>query len=148
MSFLSRMLGKKTREARQTMAAIENRDLMQACVYGCFYIASADGDIEASEIDKIDRLLRNARQLQGFGQELVQTIERARADFLEGGARIIRMNAERELTDLAHDPKNAEVVLNFMITVAEADGEIEVPAEMDVLKRAAGKMGLRLEDFL
>ena len=143
-----KLFGKKGREARQAMANIENRDLMQACVYGCFYIASADGDIEPAEIDKIDRLLRNARQLQGFGAELGQAIDRAKADFNEGGARIIRMNAERELTDLAHDPANAEVVLNFMITVAEADGEIEEPAETTVLERAAAKMNLRLKDFL
>ena len=129
------------------MAKIENKDLMQACVYGCFYIASADGEIEASEVDKIDRLLRNAPQLAGFGAEIGQVIDRAKADFNEGGARIIRMNAERELEDLAHDPKNAEIVMNFMLTVAEADGEIE-DAELTVLERAANKMGLRLKDYL
>lgn len=143
-----KFFGKKSREARQAMAKIENKDLMQACVYGCFYIASADSEIESSEIDKIDRLLRNSPQLQGFGPELANVIDRAKADFNEGGARIIRMNAERELADLAHDPKNAEIVMNFMLTVAEADGEIEVPAEMNVLERAAAKMNLRLQDFL
>lgn len=144
------MFGKlfgKGREARAAMVKIENRDLMQAAVYGCFYVASADGDIEASELSKIESLLRNSQALQGFGVELSQTIDKAKADFTEGGARIIRMNAERELADLAHDPKGAETVLNFMLTVSEADGEIE-DAEMVVLERAAGKMNLRLKDYL
>lgn len=144
---LGKLFGKKSREARQAMAKIENRDLMQAAVYGVFYVASADGDIEPSEIEKVERLLNNSDQLKGFGVELAQTIDKAKADFNEGGARIIRMNAERELADLASTPKDAETVINFMLTVAEADGEIE-DAELTVLERAANKMGLRLKDYL
>lgn len=138
---------KKGREARQAMAKIENRDLLQGAVYGCFYVAAADGDLEQAEMDKIDRLLRNAPQLQGFGTELAQLIDRAKADFLEGGARVIRLNAENELADLAHDPKGAVMVLTFLLTVAEADGEIE-EAELKALERAAAKMNLRLQDHL
>ena len=144
---LGKLFGKKSREARQAMAKIENRDLMQAAVYGVFYVASADGDIEPSEIEKVERLLNNSDQLKGFGVELAQTIDKAKADFNEGGARIIRMNAERELADLASTLKDAETVINFMLTVAEADGEIE-DAELTVLERAANKMGLRLKDYL
>lgn len=142
-----KFFGKKTREARAVMAKLENRDLMEAAVYGVFYVASADGEIEPSEVEKIDRLLRNAPQLSGFGAELGNVIDRAKNDFNEGGPRIIRMNAERELADLASSPEQAEVVLNFMLTVAEADGEIE-PEEVTVLERAAQKMGLRLKDYL
>ena len=144
---LGKLFGKKSREARQAMAKIENRDLMQAAVYGVFYVASADGEIEPSEIEKIERLLNNSDQLKGFGVELAHTIDKAKADYNEGGARIIRMNAERELADLASTPKDAETVINFMLTVAEADGEIE-DAELTVLERAANKMGLRLKDYL
>ncbi len=57
------------------------------------------------------------------------------------------MNAERELADLAHTPTDAETVINFMLTIAEADGEIE-PAEVAVLERAAAKLNLRLKDYL
>ncbi|MCE0850513.1 TerB family tellurite resistance protein [Pseudomonas asiatica] len=137
----------KGREARAALGKLENRDLLQAVVYGCFYVAAADGEIEPAELDKIDRLLRNEPKLQGFGAELGNLIDKAKADFNEGGARIIRMNAERELADLAHTPTDAETVINFMLTIAEADGEIE-PAEVAVLERAAAKLNLRLKDYL
>ncbi|PWU30138.1 tellurite resistance protein [Pseudomonas sp. RW407] len=137
----------KGREARAAMAKLENRDLLQAIVYGCFYVAAADGEIEQQELDKIDRLLRNEPKLQGFGTELGNLIDKAKSDFNEGGPRIIRMNAERELADLAHTPGDAETVINFMLTIAEADGEIE-PAEVAVLERAAGKLNVRLKDYL
>jgi len=142
-----KLFGKRGREARQALAKLENRDLMQAIVYGCFYVASADGEIEQSEMDKIERLLRNEPKLSGFGTELNQCIDKAKADFHDGGARIIRMNAERELADLAHTPADAETVINMMLTVAEADGEIE-GEEVAVLERAAAKMNLRLKDYL
>lgn len=145
---LGKFFGKKARAARQAAVKIENRDLMQAAVYGVFYIASADGSIDQAELDKIDRLLRNAPQLANFGAELGNVIDRAKNDFKEGGPRIIRMNAEKELADLAHNPEHASIVMNFMLTVAEADGEIAVPEEMNVLQRAASKMNLRLEEFL
>lgn len=137
----------KGREARAALGKLENRDLLQAVVYGCFYVAAADGEIEPAELDKIDRLLRNEPKLQGFGAELGNLIDKAKADFNEGGARIIRMNAERELADLAHTPTDAETVINFMLTIAEADGEIE-PEEVAVLERAAAKLNLRLKDYL
>lgn len=141
------LFGKKSREARAAIGNLENRDLMQAIVYGCFYVAAADGDLEQAEVDKIDRLLRNNPKLANFGPELNNTIEKAKADFLEGGARVIRMNAQRELADVKHNPTDAETVLVMMITTAEADGEIE-PAETEALERSAGILGLRLKDFL
>lgn len=54
----------KGREARAALGKLENRDLLQAVVYGCFYVAAADGEIEPAELDKIDRLLRNEPKLQ------------------------------------------------------------------------------------
>lgn len=141
------MFSKKGREARTKLSRLENKDLMEAVIYGCFYCASADGEIEEKEKDKIERLIRNCDQLKHFGNDLNVVIDKAKADFNEGGARMIRQNAERQLGDLAHDPLNAETVLNMMLTVAESDGEIE-PAEMNVLERAASKMNLRLKDFL
>ncbi len=69
-----------------------------------------------------------------------------RPDF-KSGARILRQNAEKELGDLAHSPTEALTVLNVMLTVAEADGEIE-PAEMVALERSAKLMGLNLKDHL
>lgn len=146
-TMFGKLFGKKSGEARQALAVMTNRDLMQASVYGVFYVASADGDIEKEELEKIEKLINNSAALKGFGAELSNTIDRAKADFNDGGPRIIRQNAEKELKDLAHSVDDAATVLNFMLTVAEADGEIE-PAEMAVLEKAAKIMNLNLKDYL
>jgi tellurite resistance protein TerB len=142
-----KLFGKRSGEARQALAVMTNRNLMQASVYGVFYVASADGDIEKEELEKIEKLINNSAALKGFGAELSNTIDRAKADFNDGGPRIIRQNAEKELKDLAHSVEDAATVLNFMLTVAEADGEIEA-AEMVVLEKAAKIMNLNLKDHL
>lgn len=115
-------------------------------VYGSIYVAAADGELEETELSKIETILSNNPALQGFGAELSNTIDRAKTDF-KSGTRILRQNAEKELGDLAHSPAEALTVLNVMLTVAEADGEIE-PAELTALERSAKLLGLNLKDHL
>ena len=141
------LFGKKGREARKSLENLANADLMQAIVYGCIYVAAADGEIEAEEMKRIEGMLANDKKLANFGNELQQILDKAKADFESGGSRIIRMNAERELDDLVNDPEGAETVINFMLTVSEADGEIDAK-EMVALERAAKKMGLKLDNYL
>ena len=138
--------GKKAAAARAAMGKLENRDLMQAIVYGSIYMGAADGELEVAELDKIEMVLRNTKQLEGYGAEISNLVERAKTDF-QVSIRVLRQNAEKELTDLAHSPTEAVTVLNIMLTIAEADGEIE-PAEMTVLEKAAKLMNLNLKDHL
>jgi tellurite resistance protein TerB len=147
MGLFGKVFGKKAGEVRAAAAVLTNRDLMQAVVYGSFYVAAADGELEESELKKIESLLENNPSLQGFGAELSNTIDRAKKDFLNGGPRILRQNAEKELKDLAHTPEDALTTLNVMLTVAEADGKIE-DEEMVVLEKSAKLMGLNLKDHL
>ena len=139
-------LGKKKNELRAAVAKMENKDLMQAVVYGSIYVAAADGELEEAELDKVEIILNNTPQLQGYGAELSNLMDRAKTDF-KAGMRILRQNAEQELTDLQHSPKEAATVLNIMLTIAEADGEIE-EAEMKALERSAKFLGLNLKDYL
>lgn len=138
--------GKKKNEIRAAVAKLENKDLMQAIVYGAIYIAAADGDLEEAELAKIEVILGNTPQLQGYGAELSNLMDRAKTDF-KAGMRILRQNAEKELSDLQHSPGEAATVLNIMLTIAEADGEIE-DAETKALERSAKLLGLNLKDYL
>lgn len=146
MGWLSNAFGKKTGAARATVAKLANRDLMEAVVYGAIYVAASDGELEEAELAKIETILGNTSALQGFGAELSNTVDRAKTDF-RSSIRILRQNAEKELADLAHSPSEAATVLVVMLTIAEADGEIE-PAEMQALERSAKLLGLNLKDHL
>lgn len=143
---LGKLFGKKSTQARAAVSKLANRDLMEAVVYGSIYVAAGDGELEDSEMAAIETILGNNPALQGFGAELSNTIDRAKTDF-KSGKRILRQNAEKELKDLAHSPDEALTVLNVMLTVAEADGEIE-DGEMVCLERSAKLLGLNLKDHL
>lgn len=145
---IARFVTGKGREARAGMAKIENRDLMQAIVYGSFYVAAADGEVSEAELKKLSALISNMPALKGFGPELGDTMDRAEADFVNGGKRILRQNAEKELSDLNGKGVDALSVMNVMLTVAEADDGNIKPEEMVVLEKAAKLMGLDLSKIL
>ena len=87
---LGKLFGKKSNQARAVVAKLANRDLMEAVVYGSIYVAAADGDLEDSELAKVETILSNNPSLQGFGAELSNTIDRAKTDFKSGHASCVR----------------------------------------------------------
>ncbi|MBN3082693.1 tellurite resistance TerB family protein [Pectobacterium polaris] len=144
MSFFG--FGKKVAAAKVELKKVENRDLMEAIVGGCLLVAAADGEIEKKETDKLDQLLRSNPQLGHYGNEITQTISRF-TEQLQAGFRVGRMNILREIDDIKNTLKDAEEVFVNMLTIAEADGEIE-PEEQKVLEEVGRRLGLRIEDYL
>ncbi|ATO31557.1 tellurite resistance TerB family protein [Dickeya dianthicola] len=138
--------GKKVAAAKVELKKVENRDLMEAIIGGCLLVAAADGEIEKEETDKLDQLLRSNPQLSHFGNEITQVIGRF-TEQLQAGFRVGRLNILRELDDVKNTAKDAEEVFVNMLTIAEADGEIE-PAEQKVLEEVGRRLGLRIEDYL
>lgn len=142
---LGKLFGKKVGAAKVELKKVENRDLMQAVVGGCLLVAAADGEIEKSESDKIEQLLRSNQALEHFGGEITATVSRF-TEQLQAGFRVGRMNIMREIRDIKNNAADAEEVFVNMITVAEADGEIE-PAELKVLAEVGRELGLRVQDY-
>ena len=142
---LGKLFGKKVGAAKVELKKVENRDLMQAIVGGCLLVAAADGEIEKSEGDKVEALIRSNKNLEHFGSEITTTTARF-TEQLQAGFRVGRMNILREIRDIKSNPADAEEVFINMITVAEADGEIE-PEELKVLAEVGRELGLRVQDF-
>jgi tellurite resistance protein TerB len=136
---------KKFFGAKKAVKKLENRDLMQAIVGGCLLVAAADGDISKNEAAQIDLQIRANKNLDHFGSEITETVNRF-TEQLQAGFRLGRMNIMREIGDIANNPADAEEVLVNMLTVAEGDGDIS-DAEMKVLTEICQKLNLRLKDF-
>ena len=139
------MFGKKKQEVKQNLAKVENRDLMQAIVGGSMLVAHADGTCEESELSKLDKTISALPELQHFGSEISDTINRFRQQF-EVGFRIGRQKALKEIEDLKASPDEKLLCFNVMVTIAEADGEIG-PEETKVLKDVATLLGINLREF-
>ena len=139
-------LGKKFGKAKTEIKKLENRDLMEAVVGGCLLIAAADGDIEDEEVKRVDSLLRTNKNLEHFGSEITELTNRF-GERLKSGYRVARAEILREIEDIKGDAQQKEDVLLNMLTIAEADGEIE-PAEQKELETVAQRLGLRLADYV
>lgn len=145
MGFFGNMFGKKKEEMKQSLAKVENRDLMQAIVGGAMLVAYADGECEESELSKLDKTINALPELQHFGSEISETINMFRQQF-EVGFRIGRQKALKEIADLKGSPDEKMLCFNVMVTIVEADGEIE-PEEKKVLMDVASTLGINLRDY-
>jgi len=146
MGFFSRFTSKKASAFKAEVKKMENRDLLEAVVGGCLLIAAADGEIEDSEVKKIDSLLRTNKNLEHFGSEITELVNRF-SERLQSGYRVARAEILREIDDVKADSQQKEDVLLNMLTIAEADGEIE-PEEQKELDTVAQRLGLRLADYM
>ena len=146
MGIFGKFLGKKAGAVKAEVKKLENRDLLEAVVGGCMLIAAADGDIEDSEVKKIDSLLRTNKNLEHFGSEITDLVNRF-SERLQSGYRVARAEILREIEDIKSDQQQKEDVLLNMLTIAEADGEIE-PAEQKELETVAQRLGLRISDYV
>ena len=147
MGLFGSLLGKKGREARAAMAKIENKDLLEAVVGGSILVAAGDGELEESELSKLERIIKTNDKFAHFGSEVTQLIGKFSAQFKDGGIRIVRQAAMKELNDIKHNPDDVATVMNCIITVAEADGQIE-DGEVAVLNKIAETLGVRVADYL
>ena len=146
MGIFGKFLGKKAGAVKAEVKKLENRDLLEAVVGGCLLIAAANGDIEDSEVKKIDSLLRTNKNLEHFGSEITDRVNRF-SERLQSGYRVARAEILREIEDIKSDQQQKEDVLLNMLTIAEADGEIE-PAEQKELETVAQRLGLRISDYV
>jgi tellurite resistance protein TerB len=142
---IGKLFKRKASAVKVELKKVENRDLMEAIVGGCLLVAAADGEIEKEETEKLEKLIRSNKSLEHFGSEIHDTIVRF-TEQLEAGFRVGRMNIMREIADIKNTPQDAEEVFVNMLTVAEADGEIE-PEELKVLQEVGRTLGIHLRDY-
>lgn len=138
--------GKKAREAKQAIQKVHNIDLMQAIIAGSIWIASADGELEVEELERIEAICLTNDALSHFQLEIPALIDKYKMKFERVGAAVIRHEAKKEISDLKNVPDQAAECFVNLIAVAQADGEIE-PAEQKALEEIGRLLGLRVEDF-
>ena len=137
--------GKKVNKVKAEVKKLENRDQLEAIVGGCLLVAAADGNISDDETKKIDSLLRTNKNLAHFGGEITELVNRF-SERLGSGYRVARAEILREIEDIKGDAKDKEDVLLNMLTIAEADDDID-EKERKELDTVAQRLGLRVADY-
>lgn len=148
MGFISRMFSKKGSEAGAAISRLENKDLVEATIFGCVAVAYADGDLEESELKNIQLQIEANDVFKGFQPaDLSLMIDKA-VGLFKAGPVLGRKKAFDQIKDICRDATQAEEAFVAMITVAQSDGQIE-EAEAKVLAEI-GKIlgGLKVETYV
>ncbi len=106
------MLGifrKKTRKAIVEVKKMENRDAVEATVWGAYSIAYADGTCDAKEIAVLEKTIAALPAFAPFSGEIAQMSANIRARY-EASPRSANAQALRELADVAGTAEAVDVL--------------------------------------
>ena len=137
--------GKKAAAVKNEMKKMEKRDLMQAVVASAVLVAFADGELEDSEVKALHDVIEAQPPLSSFGDELSKTID-SYIGTMKASKHLGKIKLMREIEDVKASPSEVEEVFAVVVTIAEADGQIE-DAEAKVLTEIGRKLGVNLKDY-
>lgn len=137
-------LKKKTRKAVVEVKKMENRDAVEATVWGAYMIAYADGNCDAKEIAILEKTISALPAFSPFAGEIAQMSSNIRARY-EASPRSANAQALRELADVAGTPEAVDV-LCLCLDIADQDGIGE--EEEVVLKKIAQALQLSLDAYI
>lgn len=138
------MFKNKVRKVAGNVKKMENRNAVEASVWGAYAVAFADGNCEPSEIAILEKTLAATPAFAGFSGEISQMSSNIRARY-EASPRAANVAALRELADIAGTPE-AEDVIALCLDIAEKEGQIG-DDEMNVLKKIAQALQVQLDKF-
>ncbi|HGV7807673.1 TPA: tellurite resistance TerB family protein [Escherichia coli] len=141
------MLGffkKKTRKAVIEVKKMENRDAVEATVWGAYMISYSDGTCDAKEIAILEKTISALPEFSPFAGEIAQMSANIRSQY-EASPRRANAQALRELADVSRT-NDAVDVLCLCIDIADQDGIGE--QEELVLKKIAQALQLSLDAYL
>lgn len=145
-SLFKKKLSQAASQANAEVKKVENRDFMEAAIGVMVLVAAADGEIEPTELQKLQRTIETLPELQGFGSEIGKTIDKF-TSYFDLGFKLGKGRIMRELRDVKGSEQEKEDILSLGAVAAMADGELE-PAEEAVLAEIAREFGLKLENYV
>ncbi|POW54606.1 tellurite/colicin resistance protein [Candidatus Pantoea alvi] len=137
-------LGKKARKAVVEVKKMENRDAVEATVWGAYAISYSNGTCDAKEISVLEKTTSALPAFSPFAGEIAQMSSNIRARY-EASPRSANAEAFRQLADVAGTP-DAVDVLCLCLDIADQDGIGE--DEMATLKKIAQALQLPLDQYL
>lgn len=135
---------KKTRKAVVAVQKMENRDAVEATVWGAYSIAYSDGTCDAKEISVLEKTISALPAFSPFAGEIAQMSSNIRARY-EASPRSANAEALRQLADVA-GTSDAVNVLCLCLDIADNDGIGQ--EEEAQLKKIAQALQLSLDQYL
>ena len=135
---------KKTRKAITEVKKMENRDAVEATVWGAYSIAFADGTCDAKEIAVLEKTIAALPAFAPFSGEIAQMSANIRARY-EASPRSANAQALRELADVAGIRAAITAELrSFLLRDGYPQGELKVSRISEAISGANGEYSHQL----
>lgn len=125
----------------KSIKKIENKSAFQATVACAVRVAAADGSIDDSELDLLEKLLKGSPMLANFSGEIDAEMGKWVGVFTGGGRRSATLQVNNLLEEIKNNKEQSEQVLVTIIDVADADGNID-ESEVAVIRDVAARLSL------
>lgn len=135
--------GKKAKKAVAEVKKFENRDYMEAIVGGAILVACVDGDCSDDELDKLESIISTIPALSNFKSEINTEIARFHK-MVETSFRTGKRQVLREIAEIQGEEEQLEDLMDILMTVAEADGEVD-DTEKAIIEEIAKTIGVKAE---
>jgi len=135
---------KKARKAVAEVKKMENRDAVEATIWGAYMVAYADSTCDAKEIGVLEKTVSALPAFAPFAGEIAQLSANIRARY-EASPRSANAEAVRQLADVAGTTDAVDVIC-LCLDIADNDGIDE--KEETVLKKIAQALQLSLDAYL
>lgn len=135
---------KKVKKAAVAVQKMENRDDVEATVWGAYDTAYANGSCDAKEIAVLEKTISALPAFAPFAGEIAQMSSNIRARY-EASPRSAHAEAMRQLSEVAGTPAAVDV-LCLCLDIADNDGIDE--DEEKALKKIAQALQLSLDQYI
>ncbi|MBC6437343.1 MAG: tellurite resistance TerB family protein [Rhodobacteraceae bacterium] len=137
-----------TARARITaeVAKFKNRTFMEAVVSGCALVAAADGNIDASEKQKMIGFIERADELKHFDtRQVIELFNKVAADF-EFDHTIGKATALKTICKIKGNEAQARLLVRIVCAIGAADGDFDAD-ERAIVTEIARDLGLKPAEF-
>lgn len=140
-------LKRKAKKAVTEIKKMENRDAVEATVWGGYFISFYDGECTSQEVQILEKTVNAVPSFAAFAGEIAQMSANARAQF-EASPRRAGAEALRQLEDVAGS-SDAVDVLCLCIDIAEKGSDDGIGEdELKGLKKIAQALQLSLDQYI
>lgn len=124
----------------------KNRAFMEAVVNGCALVAAADGEIDASEKQKMAGFIERAEELKHFEmRQVIEVFQKAAGDF-EFDHGIGKASALKVIGKIKGIDDQSRLLVRVVCAIGAADGDFDAE-EKAMVAEIARELGLDPAEF-
>jgi len=146
MKWLKDNVGATRARMAEEVGRYKNRDFMEAVVAACAVVAAADGEVTASEKQKMVGYMQNSDELKVFKMEDVIASFNATVAKFDFDASIGRAEAMKKIAKIKGKDGADRLLIRVCCVIGAADGDFDA-SEKDAVKMMCNELGLAPSEF-